>query len=50
MVCVDLSMYYSSENTCQNQVKLCTLKVKDDVQLANFCWHNCNIAPIGAIF
>ena len=36
---VDLSMYYSSENTCQNQVKLCTLKVQDDVQLAmaKFC-------------
>ena len=31
---VDLSMYYSSENTCQNQVKLCTLKVQDDMQLA----------------
>ena len=30
---VDLSMYYSSENTCQNQVKLCTLKVQDDMQL-----------------
>ena len=30
---VDLSMYYSSVNTCQNQVKLCTLKVQDDVQL-----------------
>ena len=27
-------MYYSSANTCQNQVKLCTLKVQDDVQLA----------------
>ena len=36
---VDLSMYYSSANTCQNQVKLCTLKVQDDVQLAmaKFC-------------
>ena len=36
---VDLSMYYSSGNTCQNQVKLCTLKVQDDVQLAmaKFC-------------
>ena len=35
----DLSMYYSSANTCQNQVKLCTLKVQDDVQLAvaKFC-------------
>ena len=31
---VDLSTYYSSSNTCQNQVKLCTLKVPDDVQLA----------------
>ena len=31
---VDLSMYYSSVNTYQNQVKLCTLKVQDDVQLA----------------
>ena len=26
---VDLSMLYSSVNTCQNQVKLCTLKVQD---------------------
>ena len=36
---VDLSMYYSSANTCQNQLKLCTLKVQDDVQLAiaKFC-------------
>ena len=34
MVRVDLSVYYSSVNTCQNQVKLCTLKVQDDVQLA----------------
>ena len=36
---VDLSMYYSSVNTYQNQVKLCTLKVRDDVQLpmAKFC-------------
>ena len=36
---VDLSMYYSSVNTCQNEVKLCTLKVQDDVQLAiaTFC-------------
>ena len=25
---VDLSMHYSSVNTCQNQVKLCTFKVK----------------------
>ena len=31
---VDLSMYYSSANTCENQVKLCTLKVQDDMQLA----------------
>ena len=32
-------MYHSSANTCQNQVKLCTLKVQDDVQLAiaKFC-------------
>ena len=32
-------MYYGSVNTCQNQVKLCTLKVHDDVQLAivKFC-------------
>ena len=32
-------MYYSSVNTCQNQVKLCTLKLQDDVQLAiaKFC-------------
>ena len=28
---VDLSMHYSSVNTCQNQVKLCTLQVQDDV-------------------
>ena len=28
---VDLSLHYSSVNTCQNQVKLCTLKVQDDV-------------------
>ena len=37
---VDLSMYYSSVNTCQNQVKLCTTKVWDDVQLAigKFCF------------
>ena len=36
---VDLPMCYSSENICQNQVKLCTLKVQDDVQLAmaKFC-------------
>ena len=34
MTRVDLSMYYSSTNTYQNQVKLCTLKVQDDVQLA----------------
>ena len=36
---VDLSMYYSSVNTCQNQVKFCTLKVQDDVQstIAKFC-------------
>ena len=27
---VDLSMHYSSVNTCQNQLKLCTLKVQDD--------------------
>ena len=36
---VDLSMYCSSVNTCQNQVKLCRMKVQDDVQLAiaKFC-------------
>ena len=36
---VDISMYYSSVNACQNQVKLCTLKASDDVQLAiaKFC-------------
>ena len=36
---VNLSMYYSSVNTCQNQAKLSTLKVQDDVQLsiAMFC-------------
>ena len=33
-------MYYSSVNTCQNQVKLCILKVQDDVELviAKFCF------------
>ena len=31
LVRVDLSMHYSSVNTCQNQVKLCTLKVQDHV-------------------
>ena len=30
---VDLSMYHGSVNTCQNQVKLCTLKVHDDAEL-----------------
>ena len=37
---VDLSMYYSSVNICQNQLKLCRLKVQDDVQLATakFCF------------
>ena len=32
-------MYYRSVNTCQNQVKLCTLKIQDDVQSAitKFC-------------
>ena len=34
---VDLSMYYSSANTCQNKVKLYTLKVQNDVQWQNFC-------------
>ena len=28
---VDFSMHYGSVNTCQNQLKLCTLKVQDDV-------------------
>ena len=28
-------MRYSSANTCQNQVLLCTLKVQDDVHLAD---------------
>ena len=39
MARVDLSMYYSSANTSQNEIKLCTLKVQDDVQLAmaKFC-------------
>ena len=32
---MNLQMYHSSVNTCQNQVKLCTLKVQDDVQLVN---------------
>ena len=31
---VYLSMCYSSVNACQNQVKLCRLKVQDDLQLA----------------
>ena len=31
---VDLLMYYSSVNTCQNIVKLCTLKVPNDLKLA----------------
>ena len=37
---VDLSVYYSSVDTCQNQVKLCTLQVHDDVQfvIAKFCF------------
>ena len=37
---VDFSMCYSSVNTCQNQVKLCRLKVQDDVELAiaKFCF------------
>ena len=32
-------MYYSSVNTCQNQVKLCILEVQNDMQLAiaEFC-------------
>ena len=32
-------MYYSSVNTCQNQVKLWALKMRDDVRLAisKFC-------------
>ena len=36
---VDLPVYYSSVNTCQNQAKICTLKVQDDMQLtiAKFC-------------
>ena len=36
---VDLSMYYSSANIYQNQIKLYTLKGQDDVQLAmaEFC-------------
>ena len=29
---VDLSLYYCSANTSQNQVKLCTLKVQDDLK------------------
>ena len=32
---VDLSIHYNSVNAFQNQLKLCTLKVQDDVQLAN---------------
>ena len=37
---VYLSMCHSSVNTCQNQVKLCRLKVQDVVQLAivKFCF------------
>ena len=40
VVRVDLSMCYSSVNTSHNQVKLCGLKVQDDVQLAiaKFCF------------
>ena len=36
----DLSIYYSSANICLNQVKLCTLKVLDGVQMAmeKFCF------------
>ena len=36
---VDLSIHYSLVNICPNQVKLCKLKVHDDVQLsiAKFC-------------
>ena len=32
-------MYYRLVNTCQNQVKLCTWKVQDDVQsaISKFC-------------
>ena len=38
LVQVDLSMYYSSANTCHNQKKLCTLKVQDtQLAIANFC-------------
>ena len=39
LVRVDLSLYYALVNIYQNQVKLCTLKVQDDMQLAigNFC-------------
>ena len=42
-------MYHSSERICQNQVKLCTLKVQDYVQLignrkiclsSKDCWSN----------
>ena len=40
-------MYYSSLNTCQNQVKLCTLKFQDDVQLAkqNFAFQSKIVGP-----
>ena len=31
---VDLSVYYGSVNTYQNQAKLCRLKIQDYVQLA----------------
>ena len=39
---VDVLMYSSSANICQNQEKLYTLKVQDDVQLAmeKFCLSN----------
>ena len=40
----NLLIYYSSANTCLNQVKPCTLKVQDGVQLAmaKFCFSNKN--------
>ena len=44
---VDLSIYYSSANTCLNQVKLCTLKVQDGMQLemAKFCFSIKTVSP-----
>ena len=41
---MDIWLEQSSANTCQNQVKLCTLKVQEDGQLAmvTFCLSFCH--------